>query len=141
MSDPRDLVALVRSWVEKAEHDLINAEHTLKLEDDCPIDTVCFHAQQCVEKYLKALLVQHQREFPKTHDLSVLARLLPSDIIPKVDSDELQMLNRYPVEARYPGDWEPISLSEGKVAVGVAKKLRAVVRALLPHECLDEPHG
>ena len=55
MSAPPELIALVRQWLQKASHDLINAEHTLKLPDDeCPLDTVCFHAQQCAEKYLKA---------------------------------------------------------------------------------------
>ena len=37
-------------WVEKADHDLKNASHTLELEEDCPTDTVVFHAQQCVER-------------------------------------------------------------------------------------------
>jgi len=32
-------------------------------------DTVRFHAQQRVEKYLKALLVVSGRDFPKTHDM------------------------------------------------------------------------
>lgn len=41
----------------QAKNDLTNAAHVLKLAAACPTDTVCFHAQQCVEKYLKALLV------------------------------------------------------------------------------------
>lgn len=48
---------VVREWVAKAENDLKNATHTLRLGTDCPTDNVCFHTQQCVEKYLKALLV------------------------------------------------------------------------------------
>ncbi len=137
MSEPSELTRLVRAWVEKAEHDLKNAEHTLTLGDDCPIDTVCFHAQQCAEKYLKTLLVLHQRDFPKTHDLGALARLLPSDVLPKVNTDALLTLNRYPIEARYPGDWEPMDRHDAEEAVEVARKLRAVVRALLPRECLE----
>ena len=57
MTATDDNLFILRSWVEKAENDWINATHTLKLEKNCPTDTVCFHAQQCVEKYLKALLV------------------------------------------------------------------------------------
>ena len=60
---------MIRLRVEKAEHDLRNAEHTLTIEQDCPFDTVCFHAQQCAEKYLKALLVWKGIPFPKTHNL------------------------------------------------------------------------
>lgn len=57
MSGQAELAALVRRWIEKADNDLRNAEHTLLLTDDCPFDTACFHAQQCVEKCLKAVLV------------------------------------------------------------------------------------
>ncbi len=51
------IAQVVCEWVEKAENDLKNAAHTIKMGEDCPTDTVCFHAQQCVEKYLKAFLV------------------------------------------------------------------------------------
>jgi HEPN domain-containing protein len=47
---------------------------------DCPFDTVCFHAQQCAEKYLKALLLQAGSEPPKTHDLRLLLQRLPADL-------------------------------------------------------------
>ncbi len=47
---------LVRAWVLKAEHDLLNIKNNLAAPE-VPWDTVCFHAQQCSEKYLKALLV------------------------------------------------------------------------------------
>ena len=57
MSGRPDPAFLAREWVEKAEEDLTNAEHTLTMEAHCPFSTVCFHAQQCVEKYIKALLV------------------------------------------------------------------------------------
>ena len=50
MSEPPELTIQIRQWVEKAEHDLRNAECVLTLEKDCPADTVCFHSQQCAEK-------------------------------------------------------------------------------------------
>lgn len=137
MSESRELIALVRAWVEKAEHDFKNAEHTLTLEDNCPFDTVCFHAQQCVEKYLKTVLVLHQREFPKTHDLGSLVRLLPAGVSTNVDTEALLTLNRYPIEARYPGDWEPMSRHDAEEAVEVARKLRVIIRTILPRECLE----
>ena len=57
MTAPAPVIALVREWIAKAENDLTTAVHTLRLGSECPTDTVCFHAQQCVEKYIKALLV------------------------------------------------------------------------------------
>lgn len=41
----REIDELVQKWLEKADHDLLTADHTLKLGDDCPFDIVCFHAQ------------------------------------------------------------------------------------------------
>ena len=57
MPDVEGTGLVVAEWVLKAEDDLKNAVHTLKLGRTGPIDTVCFHAQQCAEKYLKAYLV------------------------------------------------------------------------------------
>ena len=76
MPAPDRVLAVVREWVVKAENDLTNAAHVLKLAAECPSDTVCFHAQQCVEKYLKALLVLDGIDFPKTHDIERLTALL-----------------------------------------------------------------
>jgi hypothetical protein len=53
MTKKDELFTVVRQWVEKAEEDFRNAEYTLTLKERCPLNTVCFHAQQCVEKYLK----------------------------------------------------------------------------------------
>lgn len=41
-----DRSRVVKQWTDKAENDLKNASHTLSMGDDCPYDTVCFHAQQ-----------------------------------------------------------------------------------------------
>ena len=75
MNAQPDRAVEIRRWVEKAEHDLRNAEHVLTLAEDCPTDTECFHCHQCAEKYLKALLVAHGIAFPRTHDLVVLFNL------------------------------------------------------------------
>ena len=49
MPAPDPLIAVLRAWVRKAEHDLANAVHTLTLGQDCPADTVGFHAQHKAE--------------------------------------------------------------------------------------------
>ena len=79
MSEELSVRNLVLQWVEKAEHDLLNIENNL-VASHVPWDTVCFHAQQCAEKYLKALLVWKQIDFPKTHDLRVLLQRLSRDL-------------------------------------------------------------
>jgi HEPN domain-containing protein len=132
MTEPRDQSRQVRQWIEKADHDLLNAEHTLTLVDDCPFDTVCFHAQQCVEKYLKGWLAFRGIDVPRSHDLVVLLNLAMPTGLRAIHTQDIQPLNRYTIEARYPGDWDPIDRSEAERAVTVARRVREIVRSFLP---------
>lgn len=137
MSEWPDSIWWVLQWIKKAENDLLNAEHTLNLGENCPVDTVCFHAQQCAEKYLKAWLVFCSEETPRTHDLIILLQQTEQDGLMGVDAEWLFPLNRYNVEARYPGDWGPIDRSEAEDAVGYARKVRDSVRNALPNNVLE----
>ena len=133
MPEHDELVAIVREWIMKAENDMRTATHTLTLEKDCPTDTVCFHAQQCVEKYLKALLVWRGVRFPKTHSISELIRLVPQDGRPQITPEEQEELTDLAIGARYPG-YDPISLTEARAIVKVARRIRQEIRRLLPRE-------
>lgn len=120
MIESRDVSRQVGQWIEKAEHDLGNAEYTLTIFEDCPFDTVCFHAQQCVEKYLKGWLIFKFIDFPRMHDLVVLLNLALSSGLHGLGPQDVQPLNRYTIEARYPGDWDPIDRREAEDAVVAA---------------------
>jgi len=120
-------VHLARQWIGKAEEDFRNAEYVLTLGDDCPVSTVCFHSQQCVEKYLKALLICHSLPVPKSHDLIELIHRIPLTDRPNVREESLAILNRYAVETRYPGDWDIISRHEAEDAFGIARRVRETV--------------
>jgi HEPN domain-containing protein len=64
--------------------------------------TACFHAQQAVEKCLKAVLFKNCIEFPPVHDLVRLARLLSEGGVPLPNSeDDLRKLTPYAVMYRY----------------------------------------
>ncbi|MCS6897578.1 MAG: HEPN domain-containing protein [Nitrospira sp.] len=104
---------------------------------ECPFDTVCFHAQQCVEKYLKGWLVCKQLDVPRSHDLVVLLNLALAAGFCGASHRDVQPLNRYTIEARYPGDWDPIDRPEAEQAVATARRIREAVRALLPRELLQ----
>jgi HEPN domain-containing protein len=138
MNERPEAIAEVWRWVEKADHDLRNAEYVLTLAEDCPTDTVCFHCQQCAEKYLKALLICRGIPFPKTHDLVVLFNLLGGESGLGFPIENVQPLNRYSVEARYPGDWESINITEASEAVKMARCVRYTVRNLLPIKSMQE---
>lgn len=42
------------------------------------------------------------------------------------------LLNRYSVEPRYPGEWEPVTRSEARDASELARKVRTAAEAILP---------
>ena len=133
MTGMSEHLEVVRQWVEKAEHDLLNIRNNLAASD-IPWDTVCFHAQQCAEKYLKALLVCRRVEVLRTHDLRLSLQRVPTDLLLAVDVSRVLRLNRYTIEARYPGDWEPITPQEGESAVAIAQEVCAAVKYHLPTE-------
>jgi HEPN domain-containing protein len=136
MSVPNPVITLIREWLAKAENDLKNAAHTLKLGADCPTDTVCFHAQQCVEKYIKALLIFRATPFPKTHDIRTLRALLPARLRPKLDTKIQDQLTEYATVRRYPDAEPEITLREARQAVAVARGVRREVRRHLPAAAL-----
>ena len=130
------ILHVVRQWVQKAENDPTNAAHTLKLGKQSPTDTVCFHAQQCVEKYLKALLVAQEIDFGRTHSISALYVLVPARLCPDLSVQEQELLTDYAVSTHYPGDYEAISLNQAKEAVKIARRVRNQVRKHLPKASL-----
>lgn len=59
----KDKHNLAQGWLTKSNSDLAAAK--VLLEGDGPYDTVCFHAQQAVEKILKAILAFYELPIPK----------------------------------------------------------------------------
>ena len=122
---------LVTQWLARAD-DFALAEHLVLEEAPFPA-AIAFHAQQAAEKYLKAFLVAHQTEFPKTHDLGRLLDLVAA--IDKVLADSLAdtvPLTDYGVDVRYPGDLPEIRIEEAKRAVQLAAAARSALRERLP---------
>jgi HEPN domain-containing protein len=66
------------------------------------LEVIIFHLQQSAEKFLKSILSYHEINFPKTHDLEVILRLvLESNLSLTIDEEKLIDLNDYAVEGRY----------------------------------------
>ncbi len=94
---------LTAEWVEKAEDDFGVARALVNRRVQYP-DHVCFHSQQAVEKYLKALLQELSIAFPRSHDVLLLLNLLvPSDSTLRRLRRGTKTLTRYAVDYRYPG--------------------------------------
>ena len=80
----------------------IYAFTVLKKEEDVHLSVVYFHAQQAVEKLLKAVLFSVQIEFRRTHDLTALMFLLQQKNIQiPVATAQLARLNPFAVTYRY----------------------------------------
>ena len=121
---------LVAEWIKKADLDLKTAVR-LSTEGEFR-DVVGFHAQQAVEKYLKALLTRHQIEFPKTHVIRRLLILLePLDPAMVEALDDANWLSPFGAEIRYPGDRAEALPGEEVRARQLAQKVRDAVMAVL----------
>ncbi|RJP25557.1 MAG: HEPN domain-containing protein [Candidatus Abyssobacteria bacterium SURF_5] len=122
---------LVKQWLAKAEEDFGLAEHLLS-EHSPYLGAVGFHSQQAAEKYLKAFLVYHQIDFPKTHDLVEILDLL-EPVAPALAQSlqDIRALNPYGVEIRYPGDIPELSANEAHLAVELAGKVRKEILATI----------
>lgn len=129
----KDKLALTRGWLAKAESDLVSAK---KLFDgDGPFDTACFHAQQAIEKLLKAFLAYHGQPIPKTHDLQDLQQacleIVPIDDLQKIDLTEI---TDYAVEIRYDLEFWPESELANE-AIQIAEKVKKIILTVLPDKC------
>ena len=123
------MTRLTREWIWKAEADLrvAHREHAARRSVH---DAVCFHCQQCAEKYLKGLLQEHSISFPKTHELAdLIDLLLPAEPKLRQIRHVADGLTRYAVEYRYPGVLA--TRRNASSALKVAERVRAEVRCRL----------
>ena len=97
--------AILNEWIEKAEEDYGVAIRELRARKNPAFNAIWFHAQQCIEKYLKATLTKQARPFTKTHDLDALlnANLDRFPLWAGMSAD-MKRLSQYAVQFRYPGE-------------------------------------
>ena len=124
----------VRKWAEKAEEDARAVEILVRAREESPASAICFHAQQCVEKYLKAFLTWRAVLFPKTHDLAELVDLIPEAVELRLTPEEQDALTAYAVGTRYAS--RTVGKNEAEEAVKVARAAREDLRKLLPPAAL-----
>jgi len=119
--------ASTQEWIEKADADFTSAGREYRARKQPNYDAACFFAQQCVEKYLKARLVEADVRFPRTHDLEALLDLL-LPLEPMWDSfrSTLNDLTSFAVAFRYPGDSATREMA--KAAVRDATTIRDQMR-------------
>ena len=130
MSSP-DVLDIARRWLRWADEDLALAEHTAADPDVVPRGA-CVWAHQAAEKALKALLILHNMDPPKLHDLDRLAQRLPDEEGSAFMPLELPELTRWSIEGRYPADMDEATHADGLQAIAVARQVLDVVRTRIP---------
>lgn len=122
----------VGEWLAKAANDLSSAR--ILLENPSPItDTAAFHAQQAVEKVLKAYLIFHDKEISKTHAIGdlIIDCINIDSAFSTMDRPEIKHLTRYAVAGRYPGEFHIPSQEEAKRVLLLAEEVDRFVRERL----------
>ena len=132
MSGREDAIRqFVRQWLRKAESDLAAAEVLFRAETS-DYSACAFHCQQAAEKHIKALLVQRQIEFRKTHDLEHLVALVGQSA-PELQQElaPCDWLTPFGIEFRYPGEYLEADRATAQKALAEARRVcDLVLRAL-----------
>ena len=121
---------LTLEWIEKAEGDYIATQKLLPTTNPQLYDIICFHAQQCIEKYLKAWLQEANVPVPRTHNLEeLLAVIVPTLPAWSKWQPDFKIITEYAVESRYPGD--SATADNVQHAMHICDEVRQTVRTLL----------
>jgi HEPN domain-containing protein len=116
----------IQNWLFRAKEDISVIESLISVNLEYYTSTICFHAQQAVEKYLKAFLVYHDIDFPRTHDVDYL--LLECQKIDKaIFNIDLKSLSDFAVSLRYPDDFYVPGVNETKEYIELAKEIQKVI--------------
>ena len=115
-------------WILKAEEDFTACKALLNIESP-PFSVICYHAQQTIEKYIKAYLTFKEIEFRKTHDIIIL---LDEYCIPVCDEfngikEDAIILSDYSVNTRYPGNYFPLNQNDAFEAYNAACKIKSFI--------------
>ena len=100
----RDKAEYIRNWLFRANEDIAVIKSLVNDGTEFYTSSICFHAQQASEKFLKAFLAYHDVDFPRTHDLDFL--LLECQ---KINKEAFQIdfksLTDFGASVRYPDDF------------------------------------
>jgi len=133
-NERKELEEQVYKWIEIAEEDLLLAKHAFTLQSNIPYRLICYHAQQCAEKYLKAFLVSKFIDFPYTHSINVLIKLAPEEFKLMTKLESTFKLTNYAVARRYPGEYQNIKKEDAQNAVKLAELVKKIIYGLLEKE-------
>ncbi|HEC45076.1 MAG TPA: HEPN domain-containing protein [Bacteroides sp.] len=120
----------IKNWLYRAREDLAVLKDLQNSNPTGFTSSICFHAQQSVEKYLKAFLAYHDFDFPRTHDVDYL--LIECQ---KIDDEslniDLKSLTEFGVSIRYPDDFYVPTPEESSEYVEIAITISEIIEKLI----------
>ena len=119
---------LVKEWLDYSIKDLESAEFLTKMKPE-PLEIICFHCQQSVEKALKACLYSRSIRPPRTHDLDEFISLCDNSQISELRELTIP-LNDYSVMIRYPSH-EEVNQDDKNQAIAIARKTVSLIGRVL----------
>ena len=121
---------LTLEWIQKAEADYATVKVLQRERTPDFYDHICFNAQQCIEKYLKAWLQEANLPVPRTHNLVELLNLIVQTLpVWRAWHADFSEFSKYAVDARYPGYFA--TAADAQQAVHICEEVRQTVRAML----------
>ena len=121
---------LTLEWIQRGEADYVTVQQLLSTANPLLHNIICFHAQQCIEKYLKAWLQEANMPVPRTHNLEALLALIVPTLPDWSDwQPDIKIITKYAVEPRYPGD--PVTVEDTQHASYICGEVRQAVRTQL----------
>ncbi|MDE0427728.1 MAG: HEPN domain-containing protein [Candidatus Poribacteria bacterium] len=124
--EKRAMNPLTLEWIQKAEGDytVMRQNH----QSSTPVyDAICFHAQQCIEKYLKAWLQEANIPFSKTHDLKdSLSLIAPTIPAWRAWHSDFSSFTTHAVDLHYPGEFA--TAEDAAHVVQICTTVRQAVR-------------
>ena len=110
-----------RELVGIAEGDLESAKALVEANRGRP-ENVCYHAEQCVEKSLKALLVNLEKAVPITHDLCIITERV-NQFLPMEIHADLTSYTEFATTRRYEDSDMILDRADLDAAIKVAEEV------------------
>ena len=126
----KDKTEYIKNWLFRANEDIAVITSLVNAGVEDYTSSICFHAQQASEKFLKAYLAYHDVDFPRTHDLDFLL-LECQKINKKVFEIDFKSLTDFGVSIRYPDDFYIPDRIEALEYRDIAISVKEIVEKLI----------
>ena len=129
---------IVAEWLRYANMDFATAKFDFENMHPAPLEIICYHCQQAAEKFLKAIIIDYNKEAEKTHDLQRLTDKLKSFVnVPNEIMVIAARLTQYAVHTRYPDEMS-VDENQTKNAISQAEQVKIWAEKIIADKSKDD---